>query len=417
MIIKNFKQLAISRQRETALQIIEAGLEAIQTKNVMKNSVKVKNNILAVKNKKFDLKKYNNIYIIGGGKASHLMAQHLEKLLGNKIKDGIVNSNVNFRLKRIHVIKAGHPIPNEDGSIGVQKMVNLASEAKQDDLVICLISGGGSSLMTSGYGIPLEDKIKLNQLLLKSGANINEMNIVRKHIDDVKGGVLAQYCYPATVISLIFSDVIGDDLSIIASGPTVLDKSTVKDALKIIRKYRLPRIKLKETPKNKKIIKKVHNFCILNNMVALKAMQEKASMLRLKPEIISNKIAGEASLIGKVLVKTAKKGYAILVAGETTVTVHGKGIGGRNQELCLSALRYLRDELIVSIGSDGKDNSNYAGAIVDNKTKEKIKKLKLNINKYLYNNDSYNFFKKTKDFIYTGDTGTNVADLMLVLKN
>lgn len=416
MIIKNFKQLAISKERKLALQIIEAGLEAIKTENVMKNSIKLNKNFLIIKNKKFNLKKFKNVYVIGGGKASHLMARYIENLLSNKITYGIVNSNINLKLKRIHVIKAGHPTPNEDGALGVQKMVNIASEATKDDLVICLISGGGSSLMTSAFGLPLEEKIKLNNLMLKSGAKIQEVNIVRKHIDDIKGGVLAKYCYPATVISLIFSDVIGDDLSSIASGPTVLDKTTLRDAYKIIKKYKLPKIKLVETPKDSKIFKKVHNLCIINNKVALDAMRNKASKLKLKTKILSNKIMGEASLVGKVLAKSGKKKYAVLAAGETTVTVHGNGKGGRNQELCLSALRYLKDEVIVSVGSDGLDNSNHAGAIVDEISKTKAKRLRLNMNKYIYNNNSYNFFKKTKDFIYTGQTGTNVADLMLVLK-
>lgn len=416
MIIKNFRQLAISRQRRNALHIMEAGLEAIQTRNVMKNSVKIKNNFLVIQNKKFNLKKFKHIYVIGGGKASHLMASSLEKLLGNKIDYGIVNSNVNLKLKYNDVIKAGHPIPNEEGAIGVQKIVNVASEAGKEDLVICLISGGGSSLMTSGFGISLEEKIRFNELMLKSGANIIEMNTVRKHLDDIKGGVLAEYCYPATVISLIFSDVIGNDLSFIASGPTEYDKTTVKDALRIIKKYRLPKIKLRETPKNKKIFKRVHNFCILNNETALNAMKRKSIRLGLKPLVISNKISGEASLVGKVLLKTAKKNHAVIAGGETTVTVHGHGKGGRNQELCLSALRYLKDELIISIGTDGKDNSNHAGAISDDITKEKAKKLKLDFGRYLHDNNSYNFFKKTKDFIETGDTGTNIADLIIVLK-
>ncbi len=416
MIIKNFKQLAISKERKIALQIIEAGLEAIQTPVVMKNFVTLKKNFLIVNRKRFNLKRFKNIYVIGGGKASHLMAQYLENLLGNKITNGIVNSNVKFKLKRIHVIKAGHPTPNQDGAIGVQKMVNIASEATKDDLVICVISGGGSSLMTSGFGLSLEEKIKFNQILLKSGVKIQEFNIVRKHLNDIKGGVLAKYCYPATVISLIFSDVVGNDLSMIASGPTVLDKTTIKDAYKIIKKYKLPKIKLVETPKDPKLFKNVYNFCILDNSTALNAMQKKASQLNIKSKIISSKIAGEASLVGKVLTKFGKKGYILLGAGETTVTVHGNGKGGRNQELCLSALRYLKNELIISIGSDGQDNSSHAGAIVDDITKQKTKKLGLKINNYLYNNNSYNFFRKTKDFIYTGPTGTNVADLMLVLK-
>ena len=236
MIIRNFKHLAVSNQRKIALQIIEEGLKSIKTENVMRNSVKLKNNFLVIQNKRFNLKRFKHIYVIGGGKASHLMAAYLERLLGNRIDYGIVNSNVSLKLMHIDVVKAGHPVPNEDGAISVQKMVNIASDAGKEDLVICLISGGGSSLMTSGFGISLEEKIRYNELMLKSGANILEVNTIRKHLDDIKGGVLAQYCYPATVISLIFSDVIGDDLSFIASGPTVFDKTTMKDALKIIKK-------------------------------------------------------------------------------------------------------------------------------------------------------------------------------------
>jgi glycerate-2-kinase len=287
-----------------------------------------------------------------------------------------------------------------------------------------LVCGGGSAMLVYP-NIPLKKYIQVNQELLKSGANIYEMNTIRKHLDLVKGGGLLKILYPAKVISFIFSDVPGNDLSFIASGPTVKDKTNIATALKIIKKYKLKSVKkedLIETPKEEKYFKNVRNILALSNLTALKAMKEKAESLGLKAKILTDNLKGDVKDVAKFLFQKIKKSKEkILIAGgETTVKVKGKGKGGRNQELVLWFLKTLTyadsNFLIVSLNSDGWDNTEFAGAIGDKITLEKAEKLKLDIDKFLENNDSFHFFKKTKDGIITGRLPINVADLILAWK-
>ncbi|MBW2992031.1 glycerate kinase [Candidatus Woesearchaeota archaeon] len=441
MIIKNHKQLLKNSSgrnklaRSYALELIDAGINSILPREVMKNSITLDGNILKIKDKEYDLGMYKKIIVIGGGKASGLMAEELEKILGKRIYSGAVNDHIGQKKTRIvKITKAGHPIPNENGVKGVKKMLSLVEELSEDDLVIALISGGGSALMTAPVdGVSLKDLQKMNDILLKSGAEIHEINCVRKHLSLIKGGKLVENIYPAKCISLIFSDVVGDDLNAIASGCTVGDPTRYKDVLKIIKKYNMDAPKsilnhlekgvkgeIKETPKPRdKIFKNVGNILLANLPTALEAVKERAFSLRLKPRIVTAKLTGEARIIGERLAKKAirkRSGTVLIYGGETTVTVKGDGIGGRNQELCLGALEKLKGKncAIISAGSDGRDGPTDAdGAIVDGLSFNRSVSEKLDAKAYLENNDAYHFFKKMDDLLITGPTGTNVADLMI----
>lgn len=392
-MIKNFKELSSTPSRRKALQIIDSGLESINTEKVMKNNIKLKNSTLTIKNKKINLKKFKRIVIIGFGKASSLMGKEIEKILSNRIDTGIIISTKELNLKRIKVIKGTHPMPSQKNINATKKIIGLISNLEKDDLVICLVSGGGSALLCYP-NIPFKQYIKTIKKAFLSGKDINTLNKLRKKYSHVKGGKLAGLT-KAKIISLIFSDVVGDDLATIASGSTV-----------------------------KKGLKNTTNILLLNNQVTLEAMKKKALSLGLKPIILTNKLKGEARVIGKRLIKTLKnkkgKNIALLFAGETTVTVKGNGKGGRNQELCLGAIEdisKLKNTALISIGSDGMDGtSNAAGAIVDNNSFEKAKTLNLDYKKFLKDNASHPFFKKTNELIFTGLTGSNVADFGVIIR-
>jgi len=321
----------------------------------------------------------------------------------------------------------------------------IVEQAKEDDLVICLISGGGSSLMPLPHeGISLKDKQELTNALLKSGAEITEINAVRKHLSAFKGGWLAKKAYPATILNLVLSDVIGDPLDSIASGPTVPDTSTFSDARKILEKYDLwlkvpvsirkiisegARGLLEETPKaNDLVFEKVHNLVIGNNRTAILAAIDFLGSKGLNTLILADMLAGEAKEVGKALAKVASEGFVctdtsrslgIVAGGETTVTVRGKGLGGRNQELSLSAalnLKEYKECVIASFSTDGVDGpTDAAGAIIDGSTLKRARQLGLDPKKYIANNDSYSFFSKLGDLICTGATGTNVNDLSVII--
>jgi len=419
MIIKNFQNLSKKSEiRKDILKIINEGLLSISPSFIFKNKISLSDNKLKIAGNFFDLDKYKKIYVIGFGKASSAMAFQIEKILGKRIKNGLVIDISQIKLKRIKVRKGTHPLISRGNIQSSARIINIVKQASDNDLVICLISGGGSALFEKPYN-SFTNTLKINKRLLLSGASIQEINIVRKHISQVKGGGLAGLS-KAKIISLIFSDVIGDDLDIIASGPTVLDKSTINDAQKIIKKYKLPKTKLYETPKNKKIFTKVDNIILLNNQIALEAMKKTSEKLGYKTKIITSRLSGESKKVGEKILqlsKKMKKKEIYLFGGETTVKVSGNGKGGRNTELALSFLKKLpRDITFASVASDGVDNTDSAGTIVDEKTKDKAKKIKLNVNEYLKNNDSYNFFKKTGDLIFTGPTDSNVADFILMLK-
>lgn len=405
---------------------------------------------------------FRQFFVVGFGKASYQMAKALEESIDNNlITSGIVITKYGHAgiqttddgrktkdVTSIKIYEAGHPLPDENGLKATEEAINLLKSADSSTLIICLISGGGSALFVSPYsGITLDEKQQITDLLLKAGADITELNAVRKHISKIKGGRLAEIAYPAKTVTLALSDVIGDKLDVIASGPTAPDTSTFEDALNVISKFNLaekmPRSVMDilskgkegfipETPKKQNpVFKNVHNIIIGNNLKALTAAKDKAQSLGLKAEILSSEITGEAEDAGNWLAEKAitsfnklrvtrdREKICLISGGETTVTVKGTGKGGRNTELALSfanKIRGIKRITLLSAGTDGTDGpTDAAGAIVDGETIAKAEKLGLNPEEYLDNNDSYNFFKQINSLLITGHTGTNVMDIQIIL--
>lgn len=392
-------------------------------------------------NKK-SIKKFDRVVVFAIGKAATGMAKAAVKMIGRKPNEVLLANE-------------GHPLPTEKGVRNTRKIIKTARSLGKTDLAIVLISGGGSAMMTASVPeITLQDKIKTTHLLLKSGATINEMNVVRKHLSQVKGGNLAALLYPATVWGFVISDVVGNDLSTIASGPLTPDKTTFKDALKILKKYKIRAPKrvveyLKkglsepklETPKpSDKYFEKVKVKIVADHSTVLALAAKKARKLGLKVNVIKKPLTGECRDVAKRFVsviasthersecasssatkpqRTTKQSTLVIAGGETTVTCLGKGHGGRNQEFVLSGLRFLKpNQTLLSIGTDGVDGvcpEPIAGAIADCGTRKKALKLGLNLEKYLKNNDSYGFFCSAGGLIKTGPTGTNLGDLVLLL--
>jgi len=417
------KNSSFPTQAKKALQIIEAGLKAVETGNAVKKAKLPK------------LKRFEKVYVVGFGKAAAATAEALEKRLGKRISDGAVVSTRKARTKRIRSFVGTHPLPSKKNVEATKKILEIAEKAGSKDLVVCLASGGGSALLAlPAEQVCVRELARTSKLLIQSKATIREINCVRKHLSRIKGGQLMQAAYPAKMHTLVVSDVVGNDPAIIASGPTVGDKSTFKQAISVIKKYRLwkkapakvrlhlsqgARRILQETPKpGNKIFRKARNEIVLNNTAALKAMQRKAKALGLNAVIYSSRLQGEARKTGRKLAAIAgkkRKPTAIIAGGETTVEVKGKGLGGRNQELVLGSLEKLagmEKAVLVSIGSDGIDgNSRAAGAIADSKTIRKRGDWK----DFLERNDSNAFFKRVRGEIVTGNTETNVMDLQLLL--
>jgi glycerate-2-kinase len=427
MKIKNSQALMQNKLRKAAIKILEAGLEAIDTENVIKKTVRLEDGILFINDKKIDLTQKNRLIVVGIGKCSMDSAAALEEILGDRINDGmIIDVKCDRPLKYIKTREGDHPLPTDRNVNYTKEMINLLDGLGEDDLVLIVVSGGGSTLLCQPQNFTHQEESKIIKYLLNAGATIQEINTVRKHISLARGGHLAKYAWPAEVVSLIFSDVPGDDMEFIASGPTVKDTTTIKDAQRIIKKYNVEEKSnfsddnLIETPKEDKYFKKVTNMLVISNLTALKAMAQKAGQLGFEPEICTSYLIGEARIVGRNIAEelnTFRPKTALLYGGETTVTVKGKGTGGRNQELVLGAIPFIKKGwLISSLASDGWDNTDAAGAIYDIITKEKAEKLGLDSEKFLTNNDSYNFFQKTGDFIKTGHTGSNVADLVIAMK-
>ncbi len=431
------------------MAIINAALKAVDPAEAIRKVVKKEGNDLIVAGKAYNLEKYRRVIVIGGGKAGAPMAAAVEEILGERIAKGWVNVKEGYILEpsptRITINQAGHPTPNESGLEGARKILELASEAEEEDLVITLISGGGSALMPlPAEGITLEDKKIATSLLLKCGATINEINALRKHISALKGGQLAKAAYPATVISLILSDVIGSPLDTIASGPTAPDSTTFADAWKVMEKYDLlsempPRIverikrgmegEIPETPKpGDRIFERVQNVIIGDNYIAATAALEEAKKLGYNAMLLTTFLEGEAREVAKAVAALGKevafRGIPIpppaclILGGETTVTIKGKGKGGRNQELALAAAIALEGwerVTVVTLATDGTDGpTDAAGAIVDGTTTRKAAERGLSPLAYLQNNDSYTFFQALGDLLITGPTNTNVNDLVFV---
>lgn len=416
--IKNFEELSTTENRKLALQIAESGLDAISAEKVISNSVKLESNVLRVIGESFDLSKFKKIKVVGFGKASIEAAKVLEKILGSKITEGAVVGLHKAPLKYIETFVGAHPRPSGTNVEAGRKIHEIIKDSSKEDLIIVLVSGGGSALLCYGDG-ECGQEIKLYDAFLKSGKTIADMNTVRKHLSLLKGGGLAKVAYPATVIGLIFSDVPGDNFANVASGPTYKDKTTISDAKKIITENNLGEFDLIETPKEDKYFDRVHNFVLASNKTALEAMVKTAREFDFEAKIISADLYDEVGEAARKIFSEKKNNFVILAAGEPSVVIpENAGRGGRSLHMGLFVIKEkLIDEnsVFVSFASDGMDNSDAAGVIVDATTLEKIKKSDLDTEDYFSRFDSYNFFQKTVDMIITGPTGSNVSDLMILL--
>lgn len=434
--------------RADALEIFLEGVRAVDPETAIQRALKLENDRLEILDKSYDLSLYDGIYVVGGGKAGGKMARAIETILGDRVNAGVVNVKYGYSvdLDLIKINEAGHPLPDERGMRGTKEMMDLLSQTGERDLVLCLLSGGGSALMPSpAEGLSLQDKQQTTQLLLRCGATIQEINAVRKHLSQIKGGRMAELAYPSTLISLILSDVIGDELDVIASGPTVADESTFGDCLRALQKYglneKIPRAvrsflekamrgDIEETPKPPNpVFLRVQNLIVGNNRLAVGAAKAKADELGYHSVILSSFVDGETREVAKVHAAIAKeilstgnpvpKPACIISGGETTVTIRGQGAGGRNQEFALAAamdIRGLPNVVVLSGGTDGTDGpTNAAGAIADGETVARAEEMGMDPERYLVENDSYNFFHRLSDLVVTGATLTNVMDLHLVL--
>jgi glycerate 2-kinase len=445
MIITNRDELATTRTREQVLDIIEAGIEQVLPTTIIKSVIRFDsaNRTITLSDHDYPLLK-GRLFIIGGGKASGLMAEALENVIPpDDITAGVINcKGGTYQTQKIGITTAGHPVPDERGVAGVRQMLGLKQRyaINENDLVICLISGGGSALMPCPVAeINLSDKQKITALLVNSGAEIKEINIVRKHLSQVKGGQLGKYFAPATVVSLILSDVIGNDLATIASGPTYPDPSTFSMAYELLHKYHL----LKEAPQRvvdllhrgslgeisetPKTLTNCHNYIIGDNGLALEAMKNKASDMGLNPITVTSEQKGDT---GEVALSRAKEiiankyhGYnVILIGGETTIKVPaGAGKGGRNQHYAAVSLLAMKQYpgawVVASAGTDGSDFlPDVAGAIVDRGSLAEVRTRGLDASDYLKRCDSNTLLAEIGySLIVTGDTGTNVGDVMVYL--
>jgi len=434
--------------RKDAEKIFRAGLAAVEPGAAIHKFCRRNNDTLHIGNKNYELSRFGRIHVIGAGKAAAPMATAIEEILEDKISSGVINVKYGHVNKpgRIKVIEAGHPIPDQNGRDGTESIMDLAESSRENDLVICLISGGGSALLPlPATGITLKDKQDTIKILLSCGASIDEINSIRKHISGIKGGMLARAVYPAALVSLILSDVVGDDLDVIASGPSVPDSSTYEDCTEIIRHYeisdKLPKTVysyickgasglIPETPKpGDPIFEKTADLIIGSNMEAILSAKKKAEELGYSTIVLSSMIEGETKHVARVHAAIAKEirktgnplpaPACILSGGETTVTITGNGRGGRNQEFSLAAALDIskhQDIVIFSAGTDGTDGpTDAAGAVADTTTVKRALEKQADPGTFLSNNDSYNFFRIIDDLVLTGPTNTNVMDLRIVL--
>ncbi len=413
------------KARSDVLEILEFALGATHPRQILRKVVE-----------RLDLSA-DRIFIVGFGKASGQMAFELEKILGETICGGVVITTSPQETKRIKILIGNHPIPSEKNIFATKRLLEVVDTAKSDDLVICLISGGGSALLTlPKKGVSIRSLAKMNELLIKSGAEIDEINAVRKHLSQIKGGQLAARIHPARLTSLIISDVVGDRSEVVASGPTMPDDSTYVDAVDTLRKYdlwaRAPTDarsvlesgcagNLAETPKSKDaVFERVHNEIILTSRTMLSAAKEKAQKLGYSTVIMEN-TTGESrkeALRQIRVIKKLKRPSCLISGGELIVKVKGAGKGGPNQEFVLACVSEIADEgiVIAAMDSDGIDGfTNAAGAVADGNSLTQAGKSDLNPKAFLENNDSYNFFNKMGDLIMTGKTRTNLNDLRAIL--
>lgn len=433
--------------RGIAEHIFLAGIKGVLPGKLIGNLISLKEKLLKIGYLSYDLEKIRNIYVVGAGKASAGMAHYVENILGNRITDGFIVTKYDHscKLKYIKVAEAGHPVPDENSFRAAEELLKITGLAGENDLVICLWSGGGSSLLADhpANSSPVEISF-LNEIFVSCGADISEINAVRKHLSKIKGGQLARSIYPAAGVSINLSDVIGDPPDVIASGPTSPDNSTFADALKVIETHNLkndiPPGLLNyliegnqgiypETPKpGDPVFKNISTILGGNNKSALRAAKEESEKLGFNTIIVTDELSGDVNDTCSLIIDkinwykndlTMKKPVCLLFGGETTVTVTGDGSGGRNQHLDLLValrLQYITGVTVLSGGTDGNDgNTNMAGAVVDSETVHTALSMNIEPERFLADFDSFHFFKSAGGHIFTGPTMTNVMDLVVVI--
>ncbi len=446
-------RFSVEDLRAIAKNLFSRAVSAVDPYKRLKEVVSLEGNRLRIKEadgaaRDFDLKEFSHVYVAGAGKASAPMALALEEILGDRITRGVIatKDGHSLPLGSTEVTESGHPIPDQRGVDAARRIVALLKETGPRDLVIFLLSGGASALLPLPVdGIRLEEKQEATQLLLDCGADIQEINTIRKHISRIKGGRIAQLAYPSTVLGFILSDIVGDPLDAIGSGPTVPDTSTFGEAWEILRKYDLlseiaPSIRshiqkgkeggVEETPKpGHPTFQKVHNFLIGSNLIALRAAAAESRSLGFNTLILSSSVVGETreaarfhAAIAREAVSTGNpvsRPACLISGGETTVTIRGHGKGGRNQEFVLAAALEISDlegVVLLSGGTDGTDGpTDAAGAVADTGTVKRARELAMNPRAHLDNNDAYPFFKRLGDLLVTGPTRTNVMDVRIIL--
>lgn len=436
------------KSRQILEEIFDSGLRAVDPEEAVMRHVRVTGNRLRVGERTYLLDSFDRIFVTGFGKGTAPMASALENILGDRLTEGwiTVKYGHGLPLRKVRVMEAGHPVPDEAGLQAARFILDRLKECTEKDLVLCAFSGGGSALSPApGAPLELSEKQKTTQLLLQCGATIFEINSLRKHLSECKGGQLARIAYPATVVSLFLSDVVGDPLDVIASGPTTPDPSTFKDCLEIVDRYRLadrlpPRVLrllrdgadglIGETPKpGDDVFQNVQNLVIGSNRASLLAASQKAKELGFNTLILSSLIQGEAKDVAEVLTAIGKEiavsgnpvapPACILAGGEPTVSIRGDGKGGRNQELALAAAISLEDWpriALLSAGTDGTDGpTDAAGAFADGSTCKDAQSKGIIARNSLSANDSYHFFESLGDLLITGPTRTNVMDVICLL--
>jgi hydroxypyruvate reductase len=445
-LISNGSSPALRRLRGDALRILSASVDVVDPKRVVLDHMNVTAEGFTVGESKVSVVDSARIYVVGGGKAGAAMAGAVEQLLGSRITGGVVNVPRGTPLpmgSRVKLVEADHPIPSEDGVAGVREMLRLLQGLSHEDVVLCLISGGGSALMPlPAEEISLQDIQFLTRFLLRRGATINELNAVRKHLDAFKGGQLARAASPARVVTLIISDVVGDPLDVIASGPTVPDSTTFHDAKGVLEKYGLweeapqpirrritrgIRGEVPETPKQgDPVFQGSIQLVIASNRIASGAALREAEKLGYRSRVVTNALEGEARSVGRSLAETARETSeqsqglpcALIYGGETTVKVTGKGKGGRNQEVALAAVEGILglDCVVAAFATDGVDGpTDSAGALADGSSMGRSREAGLDPAAYLADNNAYEYWRCLGDHLSTGATGTNVCDISLIL--
>ncbi len=413
--IQNRAELQKYPHREDALSIIEVGLNAIDTENVINSSISVQDKILRVKNHEFDLNKFKRVRVIGFGKASCEAAIALEKVLGSLISRGAVIDIKHKQCEIIESLVGTHPRSSLQNVTVTKQLLEIVKDIKEDDLVLVIVSGGGSALLCA-TDEECKQSEKIYDDFIQVGANIDELNTVRKHLSSLKGGGLAKILYPATVVGLIFCDIPGGDYEKTASGPTCRDTSTIHDAEAILKKYNFGGFELNETPKEDKYFERVHNVLMVSNTVAANAMSEKAKELGYDAKILSVNIYTDSEKTIADFKNLAAPKTVVIGAGEVSLIVKGGGgSGGRCAYMGMVALPHVGEgEALVAVASDGLDNSPSAGVIVDKSTVARVAESGINTEEYMTHYDAYNFFEKVGDAsIVTGQTGANVSDLMI----